>query len=196
MSNHPKRPASELRPIAEHIVEELRPYCERIEIAGSLRRRCETVSDIEIVCVPKITTGTLRDLFGNVDQAHRDNALDAFVIDRLTRGLLQHRLDKNGRKSFGEKYKRLLVGDIALDLFSVIEPASWGVIMAIRTGPAEFSRKLVTQRCDGGYLPNKYRVRDGALWRFGEERIEVLEERDLFELIELDYIEPEDRWRH
>lgn len=39
--------------IAEALIEELRPYCERISIAGSIRRGKQEVKDIEIVAVPK-----------------------------------------------------------------------------------------------------------------------------------------------
>ena len=39
--------------IAEKVKAELAPHCERIEIAGSLRRKKEFVGDIEIVAIPK-----------------------------------------------------------------------------------------------------------------------------------------------
>jgi len=39
--------------LAAKIVAALAPYCERIEIAGSIRRRRPLVNDIDIVCLPK-----------------------------------------------------------------------------------------------------------------------------------------------
>ena len=39
--------------IAERIKSELAPHCDRIEIAGSIRRKKPEVKDIEIVCIPK-----------------------------------------------------------------------------------------------------------------------------------------------
>src|SRR3989344_1789872 len=39
--------------IATAIVEQLRPHCIRIEIAGSLRRKKSEVKDIDIVAIPK-----------------------------------------------------------------------------------------------------------------------------------------------
>lgn len=39
--------------IGEQIASELQPFCERIEIAGSIRRRSEFVNDIDIVALPK-----------------------------------------------------------------------------------------------------------------------------------------------
>ena len=43
-------------PVAERLVEQLRPYCERIQIAGSIRRRKWAVGDIELLCIPKYRT--------------------------------------------------------------------------------------------------------------------------------------------
>ena len=52
MSKVSKRPFSEVLPIAQHIVDSLSPFCERIELAGSLRRKRPMVGDIEIVAIP------------------------------------------------------------------------------------------------------------------------------------------------
>lgn len=55
---------------ALHIVDWLRPYCTRIEIAGSIRRRRTECNDVDIVCIPKLVptedlagaTGQVRNL--------------------------------------------------------------------------------------------------------------------------------------
>jgi DNA polymerase/3'-5' exonuclease PolX len=39
--------------IARQIIEELKPHCYRVAIAGSLRRKCAFVNDIEIVAIPR-----------------------------------------------------------------------------------------------------------------------------------------------
>ena len=39
--------------IAEKVVSQLSPYCERIEIAGSVRREKPFPKDVEIVCIPR-----------------------------------------------------------------------------------------------------------------------------------------------
>jgi len=39
--------------IAELVKGRLEPHCDRIEIAGSTRRKREVIGDIEIVCIPK-----------------------------------------------------------------------------------------------------------------------------------------------
>ena len=49
----------EAQKIANEVVNQLSPYCDKVEIAGSIRRQKPTVNDIDIVLIP-------RDL-GNLD---------------------------------------------------------------------------------------------------------------------------------
>jgi DNA polymerase/3'-5' exonuclease PolX len=60
MSDNEKRPYAQMMTIARAVVERLRPACQRIEIAGSLRRHRPMVGDIEICAIPIMPT----DLFG------------------------------------------------------------------------------------------------------------------------------------
>jgi DNA polymerase/3'-5' exonuclease PolX len=141
-----KRPHSlvEIKPVAQELVELLRPVTTRIEIAGSIRRRKPTCSDIEIVCAPlieQIPAGTLFD-----DDMAPVNRLDDRVVAMLVNDELHGRLDKNGRAAIGSRYKRLLFKGYAVDLFVCLPPTQWGVLMAIRTGPKEFAHAFVTNR--------------------------------------------------
>ena len=58
MSGKPKFDYTVAHVVASRIVEALEPGCERIAIAGSLRRCEKTVGDIEIVYVPRFVDGT------------------------------------------------------------------------------------------------------------------------------------------
>jgi len=49
----PRWPLASARKIAERIVAELRPFCEQIEIAGSIRRARPEVGDIDLVILPR-----------------------------------------------------------------------------------------------------------------------------------------------
>lgn len=55
-------PLSDAKRIADSLVKSLNIHCERIYIAGSVRREKEFVKDIEIVCQPRMTV--LKDMFG------------------------------------------------------------------------------------------------------------------------------------
>lgn len=152
--------------IAERIKSELAPHCDRIEIAGSIRRKKPEVKDIEIVCIPKpYETG----LFASGI---------AKVVDQW-------------QKVKGElpcKYtQRILPDGIKLDLFFA-EAENWGLIYAIRTGSAEYSHKVLA----AGWVKAGYQSRDGYLWH-GRDKYNCREEVDLYNRIGLTWIEPEFR---
>lgn len=184
--------------VATTLLSALRPGCERIEIAGSIRRRCATVRDVEIVAVPRLA----RDLFGERDGA-APTELDAAVDAWIERGYMRPRAPRRMGPRFRalELVEGVLVADgtralrlpapVAVDLFLVLPPAQWGAVFAIRTGPWEYSRELVT-RCRARGL----RCVDGHLERVGATRDPVLatpEERDFIEACGLPYVEPERR---
>lgn len=138
------------------------PYCEEVIIAGSIRRRKALVKDIEIVAVPAVTEIPI-DLFGNT---RADSLLEPRLNELLGAGVLEHRLDKNGRPAWGMKFKRTRFEGIALDLF-ITTREQYGGILAIRTGPAEFGHLCMTARQYGGAMPANMRQQDGALTRGG-----------------------------
>lgn len=74
----------------------------------------------------------------------------------------------------------------------MMPPAQWGLIMAIRTGPKDFSRWIVTQRYKGGALPSDCRVNKGAVWH-GDRMIEMPEEIQFLQFLGLGWVEPEER---
>lgn len=171
-----KLPLAQAEEIAQGLVERLSGRCLRIEIAGSIRRRKPEIGDIEIVAEPYPTF----DMFGL--ETYFPHELDQ--IDWTNYG----RLIKNG-----SRYKQIeLTEGINLDLFIVLPPAQWGVIYLIRTGSAEFSHRFVTPRKYGGLLPSNLRVQDGAIWS-NNHIIETPQERDVFDLAGVPWIEPEER---
>jgi len=136
-----KVPLAKAEKIASRVVEKLMPYCQRIEIAGSIRRRKSEAGDIDIVAEPK----RVPHLFGVP-------FWQGIPTENL--GLVV----KNGLR-----YKQVLLTEkIYLDLFIVHPLAQLGVILAIRTGSTEFSHKLVSHT-PYGYLPKEYIVKDGAI---------------------------------
>jgi len=152
--------------IAERVKAQLAPHCERIEIAGSIRRRKADVGDIEIVAIPK----------------PYDVGLFASGIALVV---------SEWQKVRGElpcKYtQRMLPEGIALDLFFATAE-NWGLIYAIRTGSAEFSHHVLA--C--GWARNGYKSVGGMLTSNGSP-VEVREERDLFGLAGVSWVNPEDR---
>jgi DNA polymerase/3'-5' exonuclease PolX len=158
--------------IADKVVSDLRPYCKRIETAGSIRRLRSEVKDIEIVYIPKL----------------------ACLIDLANCFAGWSRLKG---KPTGRYMQFLLPEGIKLDLFQANEK-NWGLIYAIRTGSARFSRDILAK----GWVKKGYSSEHGILYPIemaceGEldykHPVYIKEEKDLFDFIGLAWVEPKER---
>jgi DNA polymerase/3'-5' exonuclease PolX len=150
--------------IAEKTKALLAPHCERIEIAGSIRRRKPDVGDIEIVAIPK-----------------------PYDIGLFESGIVT--VVNQWQKVKGElpcKYtQRILPEGIKLDLFFA-NRENWGLIFAMRTGSAEYSHKVLATE----WVKSGYKGKGGYLYSNGE-RVTIPEEKDLFKLIGVPFAPPE-----
>jgi len=174
-----KLPLQEAEQIAERLKAELARACLRIEIAGSVRRKKPEVGDIEAVCIPL----RMLDMFGQPGLSALDVTLVRLLEDKL--------LLPAGKNA--PKYKQFHWGqtpDLQIDLF-ITTPEEWGVRFTLSTGSAEFNKRLVTPRQQGGLLPSCYRIRDNRVW-FKETALPTPEERDVFNLIG-GWVPPEER---
>jgi len=167
MSNVKQRmPFKDAKVIADQIVTILSPHCHRIEIAGSIRRECSYVGDIEIVAIPKpYHTGLFEDGI-------------ATVVNKWEKikGDLEY-----GRSKYTQ---RKLPQGLNLDLFFATE-GNWGLIFAIRTGSSEFSHKVLA--CE--WARRGYTSKGGYLTQNGKI-FEIREEVDLFNRLGLTFVDP------
>lgn len=211
-------PSREAAAVAKRFLALIEGSCDRIVVAGSLRRRLPTCGDVEIVALPKIgarPTDMFADVTAPVDLLHE--RLD----ELLATGVVEKRPRSDGAVFWGPRAKYLTFEGVPFDLFSVVndwrgtkqpataEPDRFGIILVIRTGPSGYSHRLVTpkdQKAVVGYhankrpilkpglLPTIYRQVDGWLtFRTSGERIPTPEEADVFRLLGLEYLEPWER---
>ena len=155
--------------IAERIKSEMAPYCERIEIGGSIRRKKPEVKDIEIIAIPKpYEYGLFEDGL-------------ASVVNKWQK--------VKGEMIYGKvKYtQRILPDGIKLDLFFA-QPGNWGLIYAIRTGSATYSSIVLAS----SWVSRGYHSVDGFIHSNGR-KIETPEEEDLFKIANVKWVEPEMR---
>ena len=125
--------------IANKYVELLNPFCKRIEIAGSIRRKKPEVKDIEIVCIRNVKT-----LF----------QFCAFIETlRVIKG-----------EPTGKYLNINLEEGINIDLFMCF-PDNWGYIFAIRTGSADFSHLVLAN----AWVKQGFKGDDGYLTRNGKK---------------------------
>ncbi|MFX0077474.1 MAG: hypothetical protein ACFE96_18680, partial [Candidatus Hermodarchaeota archaeon] len=117
---------------AERIVSLLKPGCQKIKIAGSIRRKKSLVGDIEIVLIPKIekrsSLSGLRQ-FLNYPTSDDVNLLEERL--KLIKTQENFHLGKDG-----PKYKELIYLNFKVDLF-IADETNFGLIFMIRTGSAE-----------------------------------------------------------
>ena len=124
-------PLTVAQKIAVDICYRLQPYCDKINIAGSVRRKKSEVKDIEIICVPK--KEILKDMFG----------WDECVIVNLQ---FQKEAEQLGEvvkgKSDGKYMQIKLPQGINLDLF-MPDDFDYYRQYAIRTGSADYAAKII-----------------------------------------------------
>ena len=177
MSEGLKVPYSEAKQFADDLLILLGDHFERLEIAGSLRRKKALVGDIELVGILQtIKVG----LFGFSE------ILPTRAVIELM-GRFGYKAEKAG-----EKYIKFFSNrKMNVDLF-LCTPETWGCIFMIRTGSAEFTRKMVTKKAAGGWCPDHLHFCDGRLWD-GDDVLFTREEEDVFDELGLTYVPPEQR---
>ena len=187
-------PLALARRYAEWLKIQLLPGCARIVVAGSVRREKELCGDIELVCEAHgvMAAGGQAGLF---DGARPTLAGELARLERA--GALLPRAANNGskaRKFFLETRNAFpgwkLYPRLKVDLFVVTPPAQFGPILAIRTGPRDYSQWLVTKHSKGGACPNELQFRDGALWDADGKVVSTPTEEDLFKVLGLRCVDP------
>ena len=176
MKPNQKIELSEAKIIAESVVNKLSPYCDRIQVAGSIRRKKKYVSDIEIVCIPKHDEYPTQ---GGESILLRSSLFQQSVLNIGT--------IKKGKIKTGRYIKIITDNNIQIDLF-ITHADIWGMILAIRTGSANFSHNVLAKK----WVALGYRSKDGILYRNGN-MIFIREEKQLFDLLNIIYISPENR---
>jgi DNA polymerase/3'-5' exonuclease PolX len=147
-------PIDEARTVAQSIAMRLRLACERLVIAGSIRRGKPDVGDIELLCIPKIVpTKDPRDFFGSLDVNLLDQSLESLIAG----GYLAKRLNATGGTTYGPLNKLLVhvASGIPLDVFSTT-PDCWATALVCRTGPAESNTAIATEARRRGWSWNVY----------------------------------------
>lgn len=187
--------------LAQELVRQLESVCERIEVAGSIRRKKVEVKDIELVVVPRFEERLAPSQTSFLEPT--PEFLGRNLVSRLEElvgrwreeGRARPRLDKNGRQAIGERYKRLLV-EIAgpelvpVDLFVCLPPAQFGLLFLIRTGADVFSQAMLRRwkQVSGGG-----RSAGGCLHLPDGSAVVTPEEPDCFVVCQVVWVPPEQR---
>jgi len=163
--------------IAEEVKRLLEPVCEKIVIAGSIRRRKPYPNDIELLCIPKYVDGV--------------DMLDAKIQTMIHLDMLGYRLNKLGSKVYGPKNKLLvhIESGIGVDIFSTTEEC-WPVALVVRTGGERTNKEIAFRAIERGMRFHAYGR--GFTRADGSELI-CQSESDVFRAVGLAYREPWER---
>ena len=154
----------EAKTIAQTVKKVLTPYCDRIEIAGSIRRGKPIVHDIDIVLIEKPES--------------------ALIIPSLLATIGAITLN-------GSKIKRLHYGDadINIDIY-IATPASWSTLLLIRTGSKENNIRLATIAKRKGW---QLKANGDGLFNNHGDRIVGDTEQSIYQVLDIPYQKPHER---
>lgn len=155
--------------------------CTQVLVCGSIRRQKPTVGDIEVVCAPIIEDRcAARDLFGG--DIYRPHDL---LLERLEQAVSAGAIVPGVR--LGPRFRQYGIPklDAQLDIFIVRPPAEWGAIVAIRTGPAEYSAYLMRRAVEVGLEQAHGHIKDA--WG---RAVPTPTEESYFAALKLPWIEP------
>jgi len=125
---------TQAREIAIALGERLKPFTEKINIAGSIRRQKPDVKDIELICLPRYIEMVHSDLFGakTIERVISENFVGTVKsLGKVIKG------QPDGRYMQIELRER-----INLDLF-IPEPDDYYRQYAIRTGSADYAARTI-----------------------------------------------------
>jgi DNA polymerase/3'-5' exonuclease PolX len=193
--------------IADRLMENLKPHCVQGSciIAGSIRCKKPRVGDVEIVCIPKRKVT-------HVDHTEDQTEMNFEDSEPSEKNMVVQHLHKNkgeDARSYtiikgGDRYHQIIFAGMQCDIF-MTTPKQWGRILALRTGPANCSKKMASRWVSMGYKGYK-----GELIRMKQDKYgnltapyrdengnrikpEFPTEKSFFEFLGWDYIEPENR---
>lgn len=155
--------------LTKEIVAYLSPYCKRIEIAGSVRRKSLEVNDIDLVIIQ-----------------------DSYKLLQylLSRESIQDEINiRSVDLKAGPKHRQIRYQGNKIELWFASED-NFGLIYLIRTGSEYFCQSILAKWREisiGGYSERGY------LHTSDHKKILTYEEVDVFKLCELDFIDPLNR---
>lgn len=163
-------PLTKAEHAAKVIVERLQPFCARIEIAGSIRRRRPYCGDIDLVALPK-------------EDGHSAAELRARIVDG--KEVIQNGPQNiHVRLTNGIELQVFLARPQHSDLLSTI-PSNWGSLLLLRTGSREHNIRLVER---AKAIGRKWSTYEGVFE--GNKLIASESEEAIFDALKLPFTPP------
>lgn len=164
---------------------------DRWEVVGSVRRGRPAITDIDHVVIPRAGSVAQDTIFGpgesqtvNLLWQQADQLADLGMIDRA--------VYPDGRQRWGQKYLGATFAGFRHEI-RCADIFNWGPFLAIYTGPADLSKRLVTGLLHRGI----FRQQDGYV-RYARGKAEGTiygcpDERTYFDICGVPWLEPHQR---
>lgn len=150
--------------IAQEVVALLEPYCHKIEVAGSIRRKKPEPRDIDIVALPS----------------------DPWNLQHTIRGL---GIIEAGGDRLIRVHMGTIAGSVQVDIY-LAGPDTWSTLLLIRTGSKENNIRL----CSFAKRKGWHLAASGlGLFNQDGNRIAGDTEESIYSALGLDYQTPEER---
>jgi DNA polymerase/3'-5' exonuclease PolX len=174
--------------IAQGLLERLRPYCERIEIAGSIRRQRPQINDIDLVMIPRFTSRWSMFAPSKVLDTEFAETLRELVDEKFAWGekIISGSVGMDGFLTTGDG--ALTTGSVQVDCY-IATAEAWATSLLIRTGSMQHNIFLCqrAQKLGGTLHANG----EGLVLPAG--RIAATSEEAILAALGLAYIPPERR---
>lgn len=186
-------PRKKVAAIAQEVIGMLSPHTSHLYTAGSYKRMASHCKDLEIVCLPLLQYSQETDLFGTRRVARRS----PIFIERL--GMIGDIL--KGNPATGRYVAIQHRSGLVIDVFMPMASDLYR-ILAIRTGPEEYARKLAARWSAMGWCGTTDGLRliaeceqQGKVWRC-KAAMPTLppawrSEEEFYQWLQLPYISPE-----
>ena len=174
--------------MAAEILAALRSSCERLEIAGSVRRGKAVVHDVELVYVSRVTEeAEAGALFGTTRVLQAEVAIQRLLAE----GVLAQRLSVAGVATWGAQNKLgvHVASGLPVDLFATTAECWWNYLVC-RTGPAEWNQQIAMRARALGLRWHPYGkgfTRADGTW------VVCGSEREVMETVGMEWAEPQNR---
>ena len=156
------------RVLATYLCTLLAPFCSRVRVVGSIRRRKSHVHDIDVVAIPD-----------------ESNLMSKGFMD--VRTMVSSIADSkiHATRSNGLKMSSFYFSDFPVDIYWAT-PETWATLLLIRTGSKEHNIRLCTTANQKGM--HLYASGDGLFK--DDVRIAGDTERSIFNALDLPYLKP------
>ena len=165
MKKEKRRPLEEVLPVADHIIEQLKKSraVEKIDVAGSIRRRKETVRDIDILVISK----------------NPEKVMEIFTtLPEVARVLAKGKT----------KSAVILKSGIQADV-RVVDKKCYGAALMYFTGSKEHNIRLREIAIRKGFKLSEYGLFDRASGKF----VAGASEEEVYKKLGLKFVKPEER---